>query len=158
MTLSLSVDLNESKGGTVFSTFDPDLPLLAAQAAIEVEMFRLGKSTRLSSVHNIASLTSISSGIKSSSNPNRSLVDPVGGSVFAKAFSSSLSSKPTTSLEQLEIASEEMARELGEIGPQSSSSSKQLTTIRDFCAALSRYSTVAQAFVSGESSQKPNRV
>ena len=158
MSLSLSVDLDETKGGTVFSTFDPDLPLIAARAAIEIELLRLGKSTDLSSIHDIASLTSLSSGIKGSPNLNRSLVDPVGGSVFARAFSSSLSTTPTRSLAQLEIASDSMAKELGEIGPDSLPSATQLTTIRDFCAALSRYSTVAQALVSGDSSQKPNRI
>lgn len=116
--------------------YDPDLPMLAAQAAIELDSLRRGKPIGLSTVNEIANrlLTSFDS---TGDNGKRAAVDSSTFAIVGQALDSAEWSGRLKTTQQLVSEAGQIAKAMNDV--TESANPEMIEKIRNFCVALSKY-------------------
>ena len=115
---------------------DPDLSLLASQAALELDNLLLGQTVEPIAVRQLGkALKNSFTGVGST--PRKSLVDPGAVAVIGRALNASDVVKSASTVDELDNKAWEVAAQMDQIGDHGDS--KDLKKVRDFCVALSDY-------------------
>lgn len=135
---------------------DNSLPFLAAQAAVELKLFSVGKRSDLPSLSKLSHLISNSLDLQEQM-PPRSLMDPSTVSVMSQALEDSLwtPQKLKTIGEMAGLAlnvADEMKKQCG-----TTETNGNVKRMMDFCTALARYSSAYRKTVLGQSRKHPYR-
>jgi hypothetical protein len=112
---------------------DPNLPLLAAQAAVELDAVRLSKGEKLEAFKELRDLLE-NSFIASSGNKHRHLVDPGTEAVLTYSLSAARM-KPADTREELVEQAWELLQNM--ITLEEKREATAIESLRDFCVALS---------------------
>jgi len=116
--------------------YDPDLPMLAAQAAIELDSLRRGKPIGLTTVNEIENR--LRNSLESSAeNGKRAVLDSSTFAIVGQALDTTEWSGRLKTTEQLINGTGEIADAMHELNENAKS--EQLEKIRNFCVALSKY-------------------
>lgn len=118
------------------SALDPELPRLAASAALEADLAICDPSSgsEFPALRRLFERLPEKLPDFNNSQTSLNLLDPLSEDLFRRALSQSLSVKATSeSFEQLRRATEAL------VDKAHGAQSQQLTEIRDFCLALSNY-------------------
>ena len=125
----------ELKTDEILRALDPDLPLLASQAAIELDTLIRKKTTKLSATRRLASLLSKSFEGAQKGPQHHSLVDPATVTLVSRAFLQSHSGgPPVRTVNDLVREASKVAVSLKNTHPDAGQ--KSLEKARGFCAAL----------------------
>jgi hypothetical protein len=116
--------------------YDPDLPMLAAQAAIELDSLRRGKLIGLRTVHEVGQRlrTSLET---SPDNGKRAIIDSSTFAIVGPALDTTEWSGRVKTTEQLINGTGEIADIMTDLNEQVET--KQIEKIRNFCVALSKF-------------------
>ncbi len=117
---------------------DPDLPMLASQAAIELDNIRLGRSDETPAVDRLRGLLENSIESDPSAPGHRALIDSTTVTLIERALSDSYQTAPKTLDELLQKACE-VADNL------KTPVATQIERVRAFCVALSRCASYYQS-------------
>jgi len=121
-----------SQNGRVqLSSTDANIPLLAIEAANELDEIIEGRPSTLESVARLADVLKQSFQLDQAFEPRQNFVDSGTVAVFSQAIDESAGRRVTT-MEELVKQAMEIVKTL-----EASASGKQLEKIRDFCIALS---------------------
>lgn len=131
------VNTIDAKPVRPLNPYDPDLPLLASQAAIELERLRIGKPIGLCAVHRLSKRLAASFKKSNEGSPKHN-PDPSTVSLLSLTLNESKFQTPTN-LEELVSEASNIANNLQTSQP--TTSSMQIERTRDFCSALARCST-----------------
>lgn len=144
-----------------FRALDPQLPLLAAKAAVQLDNIRLWLDRRLSEPPRrdavIALVERLTGTLQDARRNARTLFDPITERVFSSALAQSCHGQQPAGNDEFDAAANSLAGlirrlEVGEeILPQ------ELATWRDFCIALSTLSASKQQSVYGTRPYQPHR-
>lgn len=116
--------------------YDPDLPMLAAQAAIELDSLRRGKPIGLTTVSEIENrLRNSLEG--SSESGKRAVLDSSTFAIVGQALDTTEWSGRLKTTEQLINGTGEIADAMHELNENTEA--EQVERIRNFCVALSKY-------------------
>jgi hypothetical protein len=127
------------------SSTDANIPLLAIEAANELDEIIEGRSTTTESVHRLADLLKKSFRLQSASGAVDSFVDSGTVAVFSHAIDESAPGSNVATLDGLIKRATEI---VGTLEKSSSGSVKSgLVTLRDFCIALSSAAAAYQQSV-----------
>jgi hypothetical protein len=116
------------------SALDPNLSLLAAQAAIELDCLVREEETDLASAKRLAILLSNSIKRSAGQQGSKPLVDPTTLTLMSRAFDASNWGKQIQTVDDLIVEACRVAADLQ--SPEKSEDRKMLESIRAFCAAL----------------------
>lgn len=116
--------------------YDPDLPMLAAQAAIELDSLRRGKRIGLSTVGEIGNRLR-SSIVTSNDNGKRAVLESSTFAIVGPALDTVDSLGPVKTTDQLINGAGEIAAEMNELSENTDND--QIERIRNFCVALSKF-------------------
>jgi len=116
--------------------YDPDLPMLAAQAAIELDSLRRGKPIGLDTVSAVGNRLKSSVAI-SPSTGKRAVIDSSTFVIVGQALDTTVCSGRLKTTEQLINGT----GEIGELMTQlkEDAGAEEVEKIRNFCVALSKY-------------------
>ena len=135
---------------------DNSLPFLAAQAAVELKLFSIGKRSDLPSVSKLSYLISNSVEVKEQTVP-KSLMDPSTVSVMSQALEESQwSSQELKTINELAKLALDVANEMKKQCDMSETNGN-LKRMMDFCTALARYSSAYRKSVLGQRRKHPYR-
>lgn len=142
----------------LFDVADPNMPFLAAKAALELDNLANEKISSLTHVKELAKLLTSSAGVPSGagSGEARSLIDPISSNVITRAFLDSYQ-QSFKSMTELASATLALSTNLNEASSDVSSNRELLAQLRDFCLALSRYASNCRESVYGERASHPYR-
>jgi len=118
-----------------FKSFDPGLPFLASQAAIELDNLLLGKDVDPKAVKQLAQQLEESTAPAVGAEGRTSLMDPATVSVFSSAISASGRPRVQT-LAELASQAWQIARELQD--SRENSEKQRLEQLGTFCTHLAR--------------------
>jgi len=127
-----------SQHGARLRVLNPDLPLLASQAAIELDKLSQGHNVGFKAVSHLSSLLENSIECCEDSKPSRSLMDSATVTVVSRALDAAQWGEPTERVEQLVKQAWEITNGLK---TPASTRVESVKKMRDFCAALSRCAT-----------------
>jgi hypothetical protein len=123
---------------------DPDLPFLAAQAAVEIDNLLLGRDSTLDAVHALGELLKKSTEEIAGETGRKTLMDPPTVSVVSDALSATRSDHVRT-LGEFAAEAWKVANELHEAKPNQTR--EKLERARLFCVTLSQMVTSYQQSV-----------
>lgn len=123
--------------------YDPDLPLLASQAALELDRFYLGEETTLDASHLLAQRLR-NSFVDSDSGDPLPFPDRPTASLIGRTFAESRSPNVATNFNELVSKACEVANQLGRAYEGDLSERAAIAQIRDFCVALAGCAMVFQ--------------
>lgn len=116
--------------------YDPDLPMLAAQAAIELDSLRRGKRIGLSTVNEISDR--LKGSLEGSpGNGKRAVLDSSTFAIVGPALDTSEWSGRVTTTDQLITGAGDIADAMNKLDEKAETA--QIEKIRNFCVALSKY-------------------
>ena len=115
---------------------DPDLPMLAAQAAIELDNFALGRGSSASAVCKLASRLKNAFQPPNGTGSRRSLMDVSTKILVGRALDSSRIGSPTTEVNEKMGEVWEVANQLEVVGQHTAPD--VLAQLRGFCTALAK--------------------
>lgn len=117
---------------------DADLPILAAQAAIELDNLRRNRSVELNAVRTITlRLTNALSA--NGEDKDRAILDSSTAAIVGRAFDSAAWPHAVTSTDQLMNETRALAQKLNDLNPETGG--QGLETMRNFFVALSKCAT-----------------
>ena len=122
----------------ILSALDPDLPLLASQAAIELDNFIRSKGTEFSATKRLALLLSRSFETMQGLPAHSSLADPATVSLVSRAFHIAQWAGPVRTVNELASEAWKVATKLENTSIEADPGS--LKGVRAFCAALAECS------------------
>ena len=125
--------MSSSRG---LSAQDPDLPLLASEAAIDIDNLLSERSKDLTAIKRLAECLHNSIETGTSGSQPRALMDPATLSVLGEAVSGTLNGGPLKKLEDLLVKASKIAGTLSSDTPMENPD--ELRQAQDFCIALSR--------------------
>jgi len=133
---------------------DPDLPLLAAQAAIELDALRLSKYTEMTAFKELRSMLKNSFFENAGADRRKSLIDPGAESLLSYSLTASEWSGSVTQQELVEeawklVGKMETAEQVDD--------KKVIEKIRDFCVALSGCAASYRETIQGTTPVPPYR-
>ena len=145
--------------GDELRALDPDLPMLAARAAMQLDLAigaaRRGESTKLirtDALDKLAELvTSVSTSILGNAE-TRALMDPLTVSIVSRAYSDA-SDAPLKSWKDLDEAAKKLTELFSGLSNEKRNSTdpiKGLQLLRDFCVKLSEYAASKRQLAYGE--------
>jgi len=129
---SLTASSRSNRGLRVL---DPDLPLLATEAAIDIENLLASRSHDLTAIRRLADRLNNSIDLSTTNLQPRSLMDPATLSVLGEAIAVTTNGGTLQKLEELIEETAYIAKTLTSAKPENI---EELTKARDFCVALSR--------------------
>ena len=134
--------------GSVFCATDREIPFLAAQAALELDLLAKQIGTSLEHVRRLADLFS------GKEQPVAEYYDPVTSGVVSSALYTYFESN-VESLAELDTRN----REIGNILSKAAQGDAEtpLDRLRDFCLAISQFSSASQSNVYGDRERHPFR-
>jgi hypothetical protein len=144
-----------------FRALDPRLPALAATAAVQLDNLLLrqkGVTTapaELDAVEDLARLLKAAL-VSGQSGDVRALMDPITTSVFTSAYKESHQGAQLQSLEDLSTVASQLLSEFLSV-ESAQQSEKLLSSMRDFCIALSNFAASKQESVYGGRQQHPHK-
>ena len=115
---------------------DPDLPLLASEAAIDIDNLLAERSDDLSAIKRLAQCLKDSIEVGTPGSEPRALMDPATLSVLGEAVSGTVNGGSLKKLEDLLVKASQIAGTLSSDTPMENPN--ELRQARDFCIALSR--------------------
>jgi hypothetical protein len=115
---------------------DPDLPLLASQAALELDNLLLGEKVEPMALRQLGKALK-NSFTGTGSTPRKSLVDPGVVAVIGRALNASDVMKSASTVDELDNKAWEVVGQMDQIGEHGDSN--DVKKVRDFCVALSDY-------------------
>lgn len=124
--------------GSALRALDPDLPMLASQAAIELDNIRLGIPDETSAADRLSGLLENSMETGPNAAERRARIDSITVTLIERALNDSYQTEPKTLDELLEKACE-IASDLK--SPQNTG----IEQVRAFCVALSRCASYYQS-------------
>ncbi len=128
---------------------NPDLPFLAANAALELDNFLKDTASSLGYVQQLERMLELSSRAQSVvGGRTRLLVDPVSSSVLSRALVASNQSSPD-SLQDLVHAISELSGYMKQLRG-GDVAKDMVATLRDFCVALSTYASASRRTIYGK--------
>jgi hypothetical protein len=148
---------NQPQGGEL-QVLDPELPLIAARAALQLDVFlaalRTGTSVAHGRVDAIESLSRMVSSLTGGQAAGgvHALVDPMTADVLSRAYTDAAHSAPLSTWQQLEQAIHDLAGKLAQVGVGSTRDDQvqALVVLRDFCLRLSEYAANKRQIAYGE--------
>lgn len=138
-----------SGGQARFRVLDPELPILAARAAIQFDRIIAGRPIvpgGTDDIKKLAGLFSTPGYENAAGNQLKSMIDPVSVDVFTRAYSQSIGAK-LQSWNDLKNALQKVVELLNK--KEVDNSKEQLNALRDFCIHLSDYSASQRFAVMG---------
>jgi hypothetical protein len=126
---------------TLFQSLDPDLPSIAALAAAEIDALIRRQQTSIENVGRLAVVLSQWFGQSGKPMEARRLLDPVSTTMFAKTIMDSHKTSFQSYNDLADITSN-LAQQMNHIAEVESDS--LLSTMKDFCLALSRYALASK--------------
>jgi len=115
---------------------DPDLPMLAAQAAIELDDFALGRGSSVKALSRLTSRLKNSFQPQGGTGSRRSLMDVSTMILVGRALDSSKVAPPTTEMDAKMDEVQQIANQLEMVGHETAP--ETLVTLRGFCTALAK--------------------
>lgn len=143
---------NPPSAKNAISVLDPELPFLAAQAAIELDRLRLGESKETGSVVRLGELITNSTS-KVCTTERLSLMDPTTISVINDAIAISSARAPRT-LPELVNEAADIAAQMEKLSEQQDT---QIDRVRRFCVALSQKAAAFQRSIRDTRPSHPYR-
>jgi len=138
---------------------DPDLPMLAARAAMQLDTFisasRNGEKTqeiRTDAINKLAAMVTSVTLPRAAESPARALMDPLTANIVSRAYSEA-SNAPLRSWKDLELAANklsEMFKSVSHPGERGQDPLVSLQLLRDFCVKLSEYAASKRQLAYGE--------
>lgn len=141
--------------GEMLSPLDPDLPLLASQAAIEVDRVIRQQPIGFTAVKKLASLLSNSVEVGPDPGSTFALIDPTTAALVTRAFRVSKVGADVRTVDELAHKAWDIAQSLNK--SDESSDAESLLTIRAFCVALSECAASYVQSVYAERPSHPHR-
>lgn len=135
--------MNQEQSRQPLTVLDPQLPLLAAQAAVQLDNLLLERGTDLSAVFALAARLNNSQITASTSGPQSQLVDFATLSVLNQAIHG-VSGVSAQSLDDLAQQATKLTEELSSASTDKPANTIVLEKIRLFCSLLSQCSTAFQ--------------
>lgn len=134
--------------GDVFRATDREIPFLAAQAALELDLLAKRKATSLQNVQRLADL------FADANKPVTEYYDPVTSGVVNRALCTYFA-PDVESLTDFDTRN----REIGEILSKAAQgdAGTLVDRLRDFCLAISQFSSASQSNVHGNRERHPFR-
>jgi len=132
----MSPSLTSPKNGNVLRVLDPDLPFLAAEAAVDIDNLLSSRSEDLTAIRRLAEQLKNSLKLRPLGEQPRSLMDPATLTVLGEAMLKVLHPFPPSKFEDLLSEASKIAEELSNAEP--TSNPKEMQKARNFCLALSR--------------------
>ena len=127
--------MQELKTDEILRALDPDLPLLASQAAIELDTLIRKKTTKLSATRRLASMLSKSFPRTEEGKEPKFFIDPAAATLITRAFHQSHGGgQPVRTVNDLRREASKVALSLKNTSP--GAGQKSLVEARAFCAAL----------------------
>lgn len=155
--------INEEDRPKTFWALDPQLPLIAAKAAVQLD--RLISSKRregepiarsYDAIKQLAGFFDGSIAGAEAGQMDKCFVDPVGLTLFAKAYNHSHQAEPVRTKQELQSAAQKLSRALAD--PETSKNDdSSLASLRDFCVALSDYAANSRKIILGNRQEHPFR-
>lgn len=136
-----------------FDALDPDLPFLAASAALELDNLLIGSSSSTEHVEQLARLLFSPSPGQTVS---KKFLDPISCSVLTRALSESVGADSATEDESASAISR-LSERLEGIIKNSSTQKEQISELRNFFVALSRLASSSRTSIYGEQRVHPYR-
>jgi hypothetical protein len=143
-------EVNGRSFNEILRARDPNLPLLASQAAIELDNLILSKSTELSATRQLGTLLSKSFGVEQGVPSIHSLSDPGTMTVVSRALLSSITGAQVRTVSDLAREAAQVAVKLRDTGVTADRESLEFA--RAFCVALSE---CAASYLQSRYSQLP---
>ena len=143
------------KGG--FRALDPDLPLLAARAAVQLDRLIIKGSTGNEPMDALKELSAMLSGVRMKAQGGgceKELLDPFSVTILNRALVKSSPEQPIKSESDFIEATQTLAKSLD---TPSDNSLDVLKNIRNFCIHLSNYSS-AQRQIAFSGNPKPSYI
>ncbi len=142
--LFVGVEIRKVKNMSPFSAptslrlYDPDLPMLAAQAAIELDSLRRGRRIGLSTVNEIGNRLRVS--LEGSiANGKRAVLDSSTFAIVGPALDTTEWAGPVKTTNELITGAGDIADAMTKLAEDAQA--EQVEKIRNFCVALSKYAT-----------------
>lgn len=129
-------ELDPSQNNQRLRALDPDLPLLASEAAIDIENILSNRSQDYTAIRNLANRLRNSISIDTSDNPPHSLMDSATLTVLGQAVAEAMRSGTLQRVDDLLSEAAKIAKSLSSETPIENPD--ELKQARDFCVALSR--------------------
>lgn len=146
---------------SVFWALNSRLPLMAAEAAVEFDWIIQGKrgepGLSFEAIDSLASLLNDSLGKTQLEAGSKAFSDPLGLSLFAKAYNETNKDHPVKTRAELLEAVNELTTSLKKIQEGSKIDNSVLEKMRNFFVALSEYATVYRKMVYGNRQEHPYR-
>lgn len=133
--LNMSHATSHEPRGMPLRVLGPDLPLLACQAAIELDNYILGKSSELNAVNRLGRVLRDSIGTAEGATLEETFLDPSTVAVMTRALDASRWSKDLRTIKELIQEAAHIANNLE--SPSTDSAKHVLEKMREFCATLS---------------------
>jgi hypothetical protein len=152
-----SVRSHQAPGGEL-QVLDPDLPLIAARAALQLDVFLAGLRNgtevgrgRVDAIQSLSRMVSSLTGGQAEGGM-RNLVDPITADVLSRAYTEAAHSAPLSTWQQLEQAIHDLAAKLSQVGMGTTKENQvqALVVLRDFCLRLSEYAANKRQIAYGE--------
>ncbi len=148
---------SECESETRLRALDPALPLLASEAAIELDTIIAGEEVEPRAIHRLAKILRNSLETSAETAPGstgaKSLMDPATINVLSRALVTS--GDEVTDLQQLIVKAGSLADRLVETN--STTKPETLEWFRTFCVALSRYAAAYRQSIHDLQPQHPFR-
>jgi hypothetical protein len=143
-----------------FSAFDPSVPITAAKAGVQIETLLSGKRGDIDAVAQLAQLLSRCA-TKARGGGEKCFFDPASANVLSSAFSA-YGNRELRTRDDFDEAISKLARQLTEAASQTNANfdaiRSTLESLRDFCIALSEYSSIKRrSFSSRNQPANPNK-
>ena len=116
---------------------NPDIPMLASQAAIELDNLRLGRHPQLGAVARLGKLLTNSVEKDHAAGTTRALMDPATMAVIGQALGNIDGTRAVKTLDQLLEQAWDLALNLKGVGAGEKPADMSIDMLRDFCVALS---------------------
>lgn len=139
---------NAEHSSNAFRATDPEMPFLAAQAALELDLLAKNKPRGLEHVEKLADM------LASISEAGGNYSDPVSTGVLSRALTGFFASGPETLSDY-----GTRRREIAEILQHVADGDKEprIEQLRDFCLSVSRFSSTSQTDLYGNRQRHPFR-
>ncbi len=115
---------------------DPDLPLLASEAAVDIDNIISDRGVELAAIHSLAEMLSNSIEFKPPNGFTRSLMDPATETMLGTAMAKVLGKSSPSELKHLLREASSIASEL--LSDEPTKDYEKLAKARDFCMTLSK--------------------
>lgn len=129
-----------------FNALDPDLPFLAASAALELDNVLIGTSTSTEHVEQL--MATLSSAFSTGQSATKKFLDPISCTILTRALSESGGSG-SAQQSDLTTAISRLSERLEGI-KKSSTKKEQVSELRDFFVALSRLASTSRKTLYGD--------